>query len=42
VGTLIEKTFEGGRLLLQPLGVPVESLACITSMEDGKVILGDC
>jgi xanthine phosphoribosyltransferase len=42
VGTLIEKTFEGGRLLLQPLGIPVESLACITSMDDGKVILGDC
>ena len=42
VGTLIEKTFEGGRALLQPLGIPVESLACVTSMEDGKVILGDC
>ncbi len=42
VGTLIEKTFEGGRLLLQPLGIPVESLACITSMEDGKVVLDDC
>ena len=42
VGTLIEKTFEGGRLLLQPLGIPVESLACITSMQAGKVVLGDC
>jgi xanthine phosphoribosyltransferase len=42
VGTLIEKTFEGGRALLQPLGIPVESLACVTSMEDGKVVLGDC
>jgi xanthine phosphoribosyltransferase len=42
VGTLIEKTFEGGRKLLQPLGIPVVSLACITSMDDGKVILGDC
>ena len=42
VGALIEKTFEGGRALLQPLGIPVESLACITSMEDGKVVLGDC
>jgi xanthine phosphoribosyltransferase len=41
VGALIEKTFEGGRTLLQPLGIPVESLACITSMDDGKVILGD-
>ena len=42
IGALIEKTFEGGRTLLQPLGVPIESLACITSMDDGKVILGDC
>ena len=42
VGALVEKTFEGGRKLLQPLGIPVESLACITSMDDGKVVLGDC
>ena len=42
IGTLIEKTFEGGRALLRPLGIPIESLACITSMDDGKVILGDC
>jgi xanthine phosphoribosyltransferase len=41
VGALIEKTFEGGRALLQPLGIPVESLASITSMDDGKVVLGD-
>ena len=41
VGTLIEKTFEGGRTLLQPLGIPVKSLACITSMDEGKVVLGD-
>ena len=42
VGTLIEKTFEGGRALLQPLGIPVESLACITSMQAGEIVLGDC
>jgi xanthine phosphoribosyltransferase len=42
IGALIEKTFEGGRALLQPLGIPVESLASITSMDDGKVVLGDC
>ena len=42
IGTLIEKTFEGGRALLQSLGVPIESLACITSMDDGKVVVGDC
>jgi len=37
VGALIEKSFEGGRAALEPLGVPVESLACITKMEDGKI-----
>lgn len=33
VGALVEKTFEGGRDALASLGVPVESLARITSME---------
>jgi xanthine phosphoribosyltransferase len=37
IGALIEKSFEGGRAALEPLGVPVESLACITAMEDGKI-----
>jgi xanthine phosphoribosyltransferase len=36
VGTLIEKTFEGGREALSSLGVPIEALVRITSME------GDC
>jgi xanthine phosphoribosyltransferase len=38
IGTLIEKSFEGGRRVLQPLGLPVESLAVITSMDDGKIV----
>jgi xanthine phosphoribosyltransferase len=42
VGTLIEKVFEGGRAALEPLGVPVESLVCITSMTDGQILIGDC
>ena len=42
VGALIEKTFEGGRAALKPLGVPVESLVCITSMEGDKIIFGGC
>lgn len=42
VGALIEKTFEGGRTALRPLGVPIESLVCITSMEDDKIIFGEC
>jgi xanthine phosphoribosyltransferase len=37
VGALIEKTFEGGREVLKPLGLPVESLAAITSMENGRI-----
>jgi xanthine phosphoribosyltransferase len=41
VGALIEKVFEGGRAALQSLGVPVESLACITSMEDGAIVFGE-
>ena len=42
VGTLIEKVFEGGRALLKPIGIPVESLVCITSMDDGQIVIGDC
>ncbi len=38
IGTLIEKVFEGGRALLTPLGIPIESLVCITSMDDGKIM----
>jgi xanthine phosphoribosyltransferase len=42
VGTLIEKVFEGGRATLEAVNIPVESLVCITSMDDGQIILGDC
>jgi len=37
VGALIEKIFEGGRDVLKPLGVPIESLACIASLDGGKI-----
>ncbi|HRQ32715.1 MAG TPA: xanthine phosphoribosyltransferase [Anaerolineales bacterium] len=37
IGALIEKSFEGGRTALEALGVPVESLACITKMDEGKI-----
>jgi xanthine phosphoribosyltransferase len=40
VGALIEKTFEGGREALQYLGVPVESLVKITSMENNQLHFG--
>ncbi len=38
IGTLIEKTFDGGRDLLTSLGIPVEALAVITDMQDGKIV----
>lgn len=38
VGTLVEKAFEGGRKALEPLGLQVESLACIASMEGEEII----
>ena len=41
VGALVEKRFEGGRELLTPLGVPVEALAVITDMDNGKIVFGD-
>ena len=37
IGALIEKIFEGGRDALKPLGVPIESIACIKSLDDGKI-----
>ena len=36
IGTLVEKSFEGGRALLAPLGVPVISLVTITRMDISK------
>ena len=38
VGALIEKSFEGGRSLLAPLGVPIESLAVISDMSEGRIV----
>ena len=41
IGALIEKTFEGGREVLKSLGVPIESLARIISMEGEKIVFAD-
>jgi xanthine phosphoribosyltransferase len=38
IGTLIEKTFEGGREALSPLGVPIESLVQIVSMSGDRIV----
>jgi xanthine phosphoribosyltransferase len=37
IGTLVEKYFESGRALLSQYNIPIESLACITSMDDGII-----
>jgi xanthine phosphoribosyltransferase len=41
IGALIEKTFEGGRDALASLGVPVESLAKISSLEGESIQFAD-
>ncbi len=38
IGALIEKSFEGGRQLLEHLAVPIETLACIKSMDNNQII----
>lgn len=39
IGTLIEKSFEGGRELLESeLDVPIEALAVVNDMSDGKIL----
>jgi xanthine phosphoribosyltransferase len=41
IGALIEKIFEGGRSALAHLGVPVEALARIASMEGDQIIFAE-
>jgi len=41
VGAVIEKVFEGGRRALETLGVPVVSLAVVTDMSDGQIVLAE-
>ena len=38
VGALVEKTFEGGRQALAAVGVPIEALARVKSMEGDEII----
>lgn len=38
VAVVVEKTFEGGRALLEKVGIaPIEALAVISSMDNGKI-----
>jgi len=39
IGAVIEKRFEGGRDELADLNVPIETLAVITNMDHGKIVL---
>lgn len=39
IGTVIEKSFEGGRKDLEAFGVPIVSLAVVTDMSDGQISL---
>lgn len=41
IGALIEKIFEGGRAALAHLGIPIEALARICSMEGDQIIFAD-
>jgi xanthine phosphoribosyltransferase len=41
IGTLIEKRFEGGANIFSDLNVPIESLAIITDMSEGKIVFAD-
>ena len=41
IGTLIEKTFEGGRDKLSSIGVPIESLARIRVMDGDQILFAE-
>jgi xanthine phosphoribosyltransferase len=41
IGALIEKNFEGGRAALQKVGVPVEALAIIASLDNDTITFAD-
>lgn len=43
VGIVVEKTFEGGRALMQKHGynIPIEALATIVNMDDGRIVFAD-
>jgi xanthine phosphoribosyltransferase len=39
IATVVEKTFEGGRDMLAAWNVPIEAMAVITDMGDGKIVV---
>jgi xanthine phosphoribosyltransferase len=41
IACIVEKTFEGGRKVLEHYNVRIEALAIITSMEHGQIVFAD-
>jgi xanthine phosphoribosyltransferase len=41
IGSLIEKSFEGGRELLQPLGLPIHALVSISRLDENGIEFTD-
>ena len=41
IGAVVEKTFEGGRAALARWNVPIESLAVIVNMDNGKIVFAE-
>ena len=41
IGALIEKTFEGGRELLEDLEIPIKALVPIASLDNGKIVFSE-
>jgi xanthine phosphoribosyltransferase len=41
IAAVVEKTFEGGRGLLAEWGVPIQALAIISDMSEGKIVLAE-
>ena len=41
IGALIEKSFEGGRRALEPLGVPLHALVAIDKMTDDQLVFAE-
>jgi xanthine phosphoribosyltransferase len=39
IAVVVEKTFEGGRGALEQWGVPIEAMATVTDMSEGKIVL---
>jgi xanthine phosphoribosyltransferase len=41
IGTLLEKSFEGGRASLEYLNIPIKSIVCITSLDNDQIEFAD-